>query len=265
MCRLAAYVGSEAVAASTLLYDMPMSLERMAYAPQELLTGHVAVDGTGVAWWPPGSDAPLRYISDKTPWSDPNLPLLAPTFRGSPVIGAVRSATEGISYGPDNVAPFITGDLAGAHNGWIGGFCGAVGRGLLGKLSDERFGRLSAMNDSLALILLVDQYREDGVGEDLAETVSAVIADVAEIVIAAGEAATLNLIAAAGGEMVAARASAATEVNSLYLKSAPSGSWIASEPMDNSAEWRPQPPHSVALITADGIEVRELSGGRRAR
>ena len=107
MCRLAAYIGSEDIAASTLLYDMPMSVERMAYAPRELLSGHVNVDGTGVAWWADGPSTPLRYITEKPPWSDPNLPTLAPTFRGSPVVVAVRSATPGLSHGTDHVAPSI--------------------------------------------------------------------------------------------------------------------------------------------------------------
>lgn len=258
MCRFAAYIGTEDLAVSTLLYDMPTSLERLAYAPRELLSGHVNVDGTGAAWWPAGSETPLRYVTEKPPWADPNLPGLAPTFRGSPVIAAVRSATPGLPFGPDNVSPFTLDDLAGVHNGWIGGFRHGVGRTLLGRLSDEKFARLSVMNDSLALFLLVGQYRDQDMNDELSSAVTAVIGDIAKTVVAAGEAATLNLVVGSGSEIVAARTSVSTEVNSLYYRSGPSGSWLASEPLDDTAEWLPMPEHSVAVLNGDGIETIAL-------
>ena len=58
MCRLAAYAGPPAPL-SALLYDPPHSLEHQAYAPRELVSGNVNVDGTGVAWWPAHEDEPL--------------------------------------------------------------------------------------------------------------------------------------------------------------------------------------------------------------
>ena len=48
MCRLAARTGPSAPL-SSLLYDPPRSLEVLAYDPREQQSGHVNVDGTGVA------------------------------------------------------------------------------------------------------------------------------------------------------------------------------------------------------------------------
>ena len=265
MCRLAAYVGWEPQPLSALLYDPPHSLERAAYAPRELLTGTVNVDGTGAAWWPDGSNEPLRYVTTKPPWADSNLPGLAPALKGHTVLVAVRSATPGLPFGPDNVSPFVSGGLAGVHNGWIGGFGSGVGRELLTMLSDERFGQLSAMNDSLALFLLVAQYLDDHPGAVVADAVGAAIQHTAKAVIAAGNVATLNLVVASAGEVVAARTSAGTDVNSLYAIRTAGGSWLASEPLDPEAQWQPVPEHSIAILTPDAIETRPIDHEGMAR
>lgn len=265
MCRLAAYVGESPVSLAALLYDPPHSLEHVAYAPDEMLTGHVNMDGTGVAWWPEGSSRPLRYVTAGPPWSDPNLPNLARHLVGAPVLAAVRSATPGMPYGPDNVAPFVDGDLAGCHNGWIGGFKGGLGRRLSLALSDERFGRLAAVNDSLVLFSLVAQLYEDRPGSDLADSVAETIEDVAKEVVAAGERAPLNLVVASQGQVVATRTSVDFGVNSLYVREDGQGVWLASEPLDNVGEWSPVPEGSLAELTLDGVSIRKLdhAGGPR--
>jgi len=258
MCRLAAYIGRDPVPLSTLLYDPPHSLEHAAYAPEEMLSGTVNVDGTGVAWWPEGGTGPLRYVTTRPPWADPNLPGLAPFLTGTPIIGAVRSATPGLAFGPANVSPFVSNGLAGVHNGWIGGFRRGVGRALLRGLSDDRFGQLAAFNDSLALFLLVAQQLDDEPGRSLADTVTSVVQGVAKEVMAADQAATLNLAVASATEIVAVRTSAGTGVNSLYTRAGDAGSWVASEPLDPDVEWSPVPEHSVAILTADRIEVTPI-------
>ena len=265
MCRLAAYVGYEPQPLSALLYDPPHSLEHAAYAPQELLAGTVNVDGTGVAWWPDARGEPLRYITTQPPWADPNLPGLAPVLQGRTVLAAVRSATPGLPFGPDNVSPFGSGSLAGVHNGWIGGFRSGVGRELLAGLSDERFGQLFAMNDSLALFLLVAQHLDGHPGASVADAVTAVIQHTAKAVMAAGMTATLNLVVASAAEVVAARTSAGTEVNSLYMLRTAEGGWLASEPLDPDANWQPVPEHSMTILTPDAVETRSIEHDGTAR
>ncbi len=258
MCRLAGYIGDDPIALSALLYDPPHSLERAAYAPEELLSGTVNVDGTGVAWWEPDAPNPLRYISTQPPWSDPNLPGLAPALSGATVLGAVRSATPGLPFGPANVAPFLTDDIAGVHNGWIGGFRQGVGRRLLETLDDDRFGQLAAMNDSLALVLLVAQHRSENLYASLRDAVVTTIQRVAKVVAAADQAATLNLAIAAANEIVIARTSVGAGINSLYTLATASGSWVASEALDPQAGWQRVPDHSLVRMTKAGIEITTI-------
>ncbi|MFQ5523628.1 MAG: ergothioneine biosynthesis protein EgtC [Acidimicrobiia bacterium] len=258
MCRLAAYVGSKPQPLSALLYDPPHSLEHAAYAPAELLHGRVNVDGTGVAWWHDGVSDPLRYVTVQPPWSDPNLAGLASALTSGTILAAVRSATPGLPYGTDNVAPFVGEGVAGAHNGWVGGFRRGVGRGLLARLDDKRFGRLAAMNDSLALFLLALQFLSDDPGASLAKAVASVVAATAKAVSGAGEEATLNLVLARRGEVAAARTSVAHGVNSLYMRADSEGSWLASEALDDHPGWSVIPEHSLVVLSPQGVEVTPL-------
>jgi glutamine amidotransferase len=258
MCRLAGYVGEEPKPLSALLFDPPHSLKHAAYEPQELLYGRVNVDGTAIAWWPEGRSEPVRYATMQPPWSDPNLAGLAPVLTSSTMLAAVRSATPGLPYGIDNVAPFVAEGVAGAHNGWIGGFRRGVGRGLLARLDDRRFGRLMAMNDSLALFLLALQFLADEPGSSLADAVTAVISDTAKAVAGAGESATLNLVLASEGEIVAARTSVADGVNSLYVRGGSGGAWIASEALDDDPEWSEVPEFSLVVLTPGSVEFLSL-------
>ncbi|MDP8970062.1 MAG: hypothetical protein M3N52_06135, partial [Actinomycetota bacterium] len=118
---MAAYLGPPRPL-STLLYEPPRALQVQAYDPKEQLFGGVNVDGTGVAWWVDDEPAPLLYRSDRPPWSDPNLPDLSRRLRARVQLAAVRSASPGIPYGTNYVAPFVHGTLACAHNGWLGEF-----------------------------------------------------------------------------------------------------------------------------------------------
>lgn len=258
MCRLAAYIGESPVSLASLLYDSPHSLEHAAYAPDEMLTGSVNVDGTGAAWWPEGSTRPVRYVTTEPPWSDPNLPSLANHLVGVPVLAAVRSATPGMPYGPGNVAPFVDTDLAGCHNGWIGGFRRGLGRRLSHALSDERFGRLAALNDSLVLFSLVAQLHDDRPGLNLTDSIAEIVQSVAKEVVATGEQATLNLVVASRDRVVATRTSVDFGVNSLYLREDDRAAWLASEPLDNVGEWREVPEGSLVELTPTGVTIQTL-------
>ncbi len=258
MCRLAAYIGSDPLPLSALLYDPPHSLEHAAHAPKELLRGTVNVDGTGVAWWNSRDDEPMRYVTAQPPWSDPNLPSLAKRLEATTILAAVRSATPGLPFGTTNVSPYTSGTTAAVHNGWIGGFRSGVGRQLLSRLSDQRFSEFVALNDSLVLFLLVMQQIDEQPGVPLDQAVSAVIEEVAKVVVAAGESATLNLVVANGAEMAAVRTSVNFKINSLYTRTTPRGSLLASEPLDPDDTWTAVPDHSLAVVTSTGVDVRSI-------
>jgi glutamine amidotransferase len=264
MCRVAAVVGAPAPL-SLLLYDAPHSLERQAYAPREMLAGTVNVDGTGVAWWPEGdvSDEPVRYVTERPPWSDPNLPLLAHRFRARAALAAVRSATPGMPFGPGAVAPFVHGPLAGAHNGWLGRFREGTGRALGERLPPDLYAALDAVNDSLFVFLTVVKHHRARPEAGLAAAVAATVREVVDVCAAHEAEAALNVVVTDGARVVATRASHRVEgTNPLSVCQGgarwPGATVVASEPLDDDPAWEAVPPDHLVDAGADGLTVRAL-------
>lgn len=255
MCRFAGFVGSPRPL-SDLLFDAPHSLEKQAYAPRLLIGGHVNVDGTGAAWWPEEGERPLRYVTERPPWSDPNLGALSRAIRSTTLLAAVRSATPGIGFGAEHVQPFCGGSLAGVHNGWIGGFDRGTGRDLVERIPDELFGELRVLNDSKVLFLLAWARRLEG--RDLSEAVSATVLEAARMAAKRGEAAALNLGVAEAGRIVAARYSRGTAANSLFVRVGPDGAVVASEPLDGDPSWREVPAGHLVDVSDGRVEVVAL-------
>jgi glutamine amidotransferase len=256
VCRLAAHVGPPAPL-SSLLYDPPHALEEQAHSPRELLHGTVNVDGTGVAWWPTRDRPPLRYVTERTPWADPNLPELARRLEGTPIVAAVRSATPGIPLGTDAVAPFTADGLAFAHNGWLGGF----GDGVRGRLEDRVDPAVHhatrAASDSLVLFGLVRTHLRAGSG--LAEAVTTALTDAADACRAADRRATLNVVVSDGARVVATRCSVGLAGNSLYTHTGPHAWRLASEPLDPDEDWEPVPDGSLLVAGTEGVDRCDLA------
>ena len=250
MCRLAAYAGPPAPL-SALLYDPPHSLEHQAYAPRELVSGNVNVDGTGVAWWPAHEDEPLVYVSERPPWSEPNLPRLAPRLTGSLQLAVVRSQTEGIPAGVGSAHPFAYERWAGAHNGYIEGFDQVKWR-LVDSLDGTVRSRLEVVSDSLLLFLMVMSALRKDADADVAAAMVAVARQV--MTVCEERAVSLNLMIASSAEVVALRAARGVEPNSLYhLEDGerwPGARLLASEPLDNDSGWTMVEADHVVRITA---------------
>lgn len=262
MCRIAAYLGPPVPLAS-VVYDAPHGLERQAYAPREMLKGHVNVDGTGLAWWPPDEvdRAPVRYVTDRPPWADPNLPSLAARLNASLVMAAVRSASPGVSFGPGHVAPFVIDGIAGVHNGWLGKFREGVGRALAARLPDDLYAAAEVANDSLLVVLTVVSHVRSGL--DLPGALGAALRDVLEVCGGAGAEATLNVVVADGRRIVASRVARGTEGNNpLYALQGgsrwPGATLLASEPLDDDPEWSPLADDHLIDVAADGLVVTAL-------
>ncbi len=253
MCRWAAYFGPPAPL-SALLYDPPHSLEHQAYAPRELVSGNVNVDGTGVAWWPAGESEPLLYVSERPPWSEPNLPRLSPRLTGSVQLAVVRSQTTGIPAGVGSAHPFAYDRWAGAHNGYIEGFDQVKWR-LAEGLDDTVRSRFDVFSDSLLLFLMVmSELRRDG-GADVT---GAMVSVVRQVLTACAEGAvSLNLVIASSVEVVALRAARGVEPNTLYHLEAggrwPGAGLLASEPLDDDSGWTSVAADHVVRMTAQGF------------
>jgi len=260
MCRLAAYAGAPE-RLSSMLYDAPHALEKQAYVPRELLSGHVNVDGTGVAWWRQGEAEPLLYVSDRPPWSDPNLPHLAQRLSGAPILSVVRSQTPGMPAGAAAAHPFTFERWAGAHNGYLEGFHTVAGA-LIERIDDDVRRRLDTLSDSLVLFLVaVTHVRR---GATLPEALVETAAEAAKLCSQAGCTASLNLVLADEHQVVALRTASGVRANSLYgLEKGtawPQGCLIASEALDGDPGWQSVAEDHWVRISADGLETRTTAG-----
>jgi glutamine amidotransferase len=259
MCRFAAYLG-EPLPLSAMLYDAARSLERQAYLPREMVSGHVNVDGTGLAWWRAGEPEPLRYVSELPPWSDANLPLLARRLTGSPILAVVRSRTPGMPSGAAAVHPFVHEHWAGAHNGYLTGF-ETLRWSLIDAVDDQVLQGLDVLTDSSVLFLLSASFLRRGAS--LVEAARMTVREATRVAREAEEQASLNLLLSDGAEVVAVRAARGMEANSLYHLEAgrgwPSGRLIASEPLDDDPGWSAVPADHLVNITAEGLRVLPLA------
>lgn len=259
MCRIAAYVGPP-VPLSSLLYDPPHALERQAYLPREMVSGHVNVDGTGVAWWRQGETEPLRYATERPPWSDANLPALAPRLHGSPVLAVVRSATEGMGAGVENAHPFVVGGLAGSHNGHLRRFREEVAWELLDRIDTALLPTARSLTDASLLVLMVASRRR--AGQPLETAVAGAAREAADIAAEAGAAAALNLVLAEADRVVGLRMARGVPANTLYLLERgerwPQGRLLASEPLDDDPGWTEVESDRLVRITASGSHELDL-------
>lgn len=264
MCRMAAYLGPPAPL-SALLTDGPNALAEQAWRPRlQRGSGSVSVDGTGVAWWPPGQAErpPLRYVTELPPWADPNLPGLAGRLTGTMQLTLVRSATPGLPYGAWSVAPFVHGQVAVAHNGRIGGFRGSVGRRLLERLPDDLHAELGTLTDSAVLAATVAAQLRGREPDDLAGALAAAVLECEKTCADAGETATLTVLTADGERVVGARAALGGPAHTLFTLAGgaalPGALLVASEPLDDDLGWTEVPDRHLVELTGAGVRARPL-------
>ncbi len=257
MCRIAAYIG-QPITLSRLLYDAPHGLEHQSYAPREMISGTVNVDGTGVVWWL-DEDTPLRYTTPLPPWSDPNLPGLAPRLSGSPILATVRSATPGIPSGSGSVLPFLHDAVAGTHNGYLRRFSEATAAACVSALPSDLVGAIETLTDSAVLFLLaIAQLRESASG-DLGAAAVAAVDQVVRICRDAKADCSLNLVLANADGIAAVRCARGVEANSLYTATASGGFFLASEPLDERHDWSAVRADHVVRMDRSGIEIEPAS------
>lgn len=252
MCRMAARIGSEAAPLSGLLSDPPHALYEQAYRPRLQHEGTVNVDGTAVVWWPQDETQPLRYATDRPPWSDPNLLHLAPRLRGAAQLAAVRSGTPGLPYGAAAAAPFLHDGIAVAHNGRVDGIRGPVGRALLARLPDDLLGTLDILTDSTLLAATIAHLRRVHPGAGLTATLAATVHEVEKLCADAGLTATLTMLACDGTSVAGVRAAVGRQPPSLFTVTGPAwqpdAALAASEPLDDGPGWAEVPDrHLVEL------------------
>ena len=237
MCRMAAYAGPPAPA-DLLFFGLPHGLERQAYLPEQLLSGHVNVDGTGLVCWPEGARAPLRHASDLPPWNDANLIALGASLSSRLQLGAVRSATPGQASGPAAAAPFLKDGVALSHNGFVTEFQTAGLPALLRSLPEEHWGSTAPWTDSGLMFAHLLQAKRELHTAPLSAAVELALDRISAAVRSEGLSARLDVLCSDGTQLIAARRAVGMESNTLYRAGTPTGgTYIASEPLDATLDW----------------------------
>ena len=260
MCRLAGLLTTRpgpVPPLSLLLHDPVHSLSQQSESARQMEFGHTNVDGTGVAWWAEDAPQPLRYVSDKPPWSDANLPWLAPRLRARCQVALVRKATVGIPHGTAFVSPFIYDRVACAHNGSIGDFRSRLARPLLARLPDHLFAAFHGASDSLALLLVVVAHLERDPAGGLVGAVAGALDEVSALALRHEAPSALNLLVGDGERLVAARCGVLREPPTLYACDSgellPHGVLLASEELDDTDGWVALDPGEVVEVDAFGL------------
>ncbi|NIR59052.1 MAG: hypothetical protein GWO02_05790, partial [Gammaproteobacteria bacterium] len=189
------------------------------------------------------------------PWSDPNLPSLAPRWRARTLVATVRSATIGVPTAPGTVLPFEQDGIVGTHNGFLRKFRESTAARCLAKLPDDLVGQFEAMSDSLAVFLLAVAARREDPDLPLAGALVGAVSTAARACAEVDAAASLNVVLATADEIVAIRFARGTEPNSLYVQDGTEGGGgvlLASEPLDEEPGWEPVAADSIVQLTRDG-------------
>lgn len=237
MCRHLAYVGP-AVPLATWLLDPPNSLVQQSFAPTRQRHGVVNADGFGVGWFTDPGLAPIRHRSASPVWADETFHDLARTQRATALLASVRSATATTAYGVGAAMPFRSGVWLFSHNGALTGWPDAAVP-LARQLDIARLLRLDAMTDAAVLWALTLELLQAGV--PLPQAVADVVARAAKV--CGGR---LNLLLTDGQQIVA---TAWGDSLSYRAGDPDNGALVASEPLDDTAEWLDVPDQYLLHIT----------------
>ncbi|MEN3584270.1 ergothioneine biosynthesis protein EgtC [Streptomyces sp. ZYX-F-203] len=250
MCRHIAYVGTR-VPLERLLVTPVHGLYRQSWAPRGQRFGTVNADGFGVGWYAEEDAVPARYRRSGPIWADGSFADLARVVRTGALLAAVRDATVASADGEAAAAPFAADTWLFSHNGAVSGWPASLSRSAR-SLPGEALLTLEARNDSAfvwALLLArLRAGRERGAA--MAETVREVAS--------AAPASRLNLLLTDGATITATAWG-----DSLWCRSTPEGGTVvASEPFDDTPEWRAVPDRT--LLVADRTGVRSVPIGEIA-
>ena len=118
------YVGEGETSLSSLVLEPEHSLVAQAYAPKEMLSGTVNVDGFGVGWYVQDGlehgGEPAVYRSSSAIWSDRSFAGIASKLRSRSVFAAVRDAT------PETIFAGLMDRLRALENPGTGELAGAT-------------------------------------------------------------------------------------------------------------------------------------------
>jgi gamma-glutamyl hercynylcysteine S-oxide hydrolase len=244
MCRHLAFLGPPTSLAELLLAP-EFGLLRQSWAPRRQLFGTVNADGFGVGWYASGDPVPARYRRAVPMWADKSFADVARVTASTAVLAAVRSATIGTTQDESAAAPYTDGRWLFSHNGRLEGWPHRVEK-LAAGLPASRLLSLEAQVDSALVWALVLERLAAGDGP--ADALERTVADVL-----AATTGRLNLLLTDGATIAATAAG-----DTLFWRTGPEGTIVASEPSDDTAGWHEVPDLSVLTATRDTVDVRPL-------
>lgn len=259
MCRLVAYAGTP-LPLRALFFGGDHALHRQAWAPKELRTGSVNVDGYGLAWPGTGPGEGLVRLARQEPaWHDPDLPDLLGSIEASRALAVLRNATPGLPVDRSGLPPLVHGAWGLALNGFVPAFRERHMRALREPLHDRWYGHLAGSTDTETLFLRVLQELDGGAGPG--DALRAVRDAVAERM-APSDTAPLTLVLLGPEGVTALHSTINGPVNSLYLcrggAPAPGGVLLASEPLTRGEPWEMVPAESLVQLGMEGARVEAL-------
>jgi glutamine amidotransferase len=161
------------------------------------------------------------------------------------VVAAVRDASPGMPVDQSSTAPFAADQWLFAHNGLVDGFRAGVGTDLRRSVTPRREAEIIGGSDSEVVFALVLDRLDKGV--PAVDALRDVIADIRSV-----SGGRLNLVLSDGVSVLATRAG-----DSLWLwtDDTPTGpiTILASEPLDDDADWIDVPDDTVVIATADRV------------
>ena len=253
MCRIAAYIGEE-IRLEDLVLNFPHNLIVQSYAPKELTSGSVNLDGFGCGWYNQKIESnPAQYATLLPLWADYRFPSIAKAVTSNVIIAAVRNATPPLPNELSAVQPYANGKYMFVHNGFIKDY-EKYRRKMENDLPDEQFSGIQNRSDSAIMFaafmwkLSEVQRSEAPIRDTLLKMVDWLKGFDSEENISAN----LNIGISDGKNLTFIRHEIDGTCNSLYYnqshKSIPNGVLIASEALDDDAGWIKVSPNSMIEI-----------------
>jgi len=232
MCRHLGWLG-EPVSVASLVIEPSNGLMVQSYSPRRQKHGLMNADGWGVGFF--DGDTPRRWRSAAPLWGDASFASVAPALRSGCIVAAVRSASVGMPIERTASAPFTDGRWLLSHNG-------LVDRAAL-PLSAEVFRLAESTCDSALLAAMIFERGLDVLGDTIVEVATA------------DPNARLNILAGNGSRLLAT-----TWGDTLFVLRRDDGVVLASEPYDDSPDWREIPDRHLVSVVGPDIELIPLKG-----
>ena len=233
-------------------------------------------DGFGLAWYAPQyTSEPVAFRSITPAWNNRNLQNIVRVTESHCILAHVRAASPGLPVVETNCHPFIAGDFAFMHNGFIPQFH-KVKRSLQHLLSDEAFAVIQGTTDSEHMFaLFLDAWRHakgSGALECMTNALNTTLGTVINLMKEKeiNEVAQLNLVVSDGVHTVASRYTndPNCQANTLYWhegaeykcvngkcvmlhpEEGHGAILVASEPLSEDPGWEAVPVNHLVIIDA---------------